>query len=204
MGPLELPGLRLERLATESGTAKFDLTVSFEPGGTLASGEGPGLLGVWSYSSDLFDATTIRRMAGHLHQVLETLVEEPERPVDALPLLTPAERHQLFVEWNDEPWPVAPGGGCLHHLIERWAERTPDAVAVVFEDRSLTYGEPCCAAADVGRRRAARAGRRARSPWSGCAPSARSSWSVGVLGILLWPAPPTSPSIPATPRTGSR
>ena len=186
MGPLELPGLRLERLASDSGTAKFDLTVSFEPldpTEPTGSGGAPGLLGVWSYSSDLFDATTIRRMAGHLHQVFETLVEQPERPVDSLPLLTPTERHQLFVEWNDEPWPVAPEGGCLHHLIERWAERTPDAVAVVFEDRRLTYGALLRRSGLV----AAALRERGVGPDSlvGLCMERSIELAVGVLGILL-------------------
>jgi len=179
MGPLELPGLRLERIAADTGAAKFDLGVSFEP---FADSGNQGLLGVWSFTTDLFDATTVRRMAAHLQGILETLVEDPERPVHALPLLTAAERHEVFVEWNDEPWPVAPAGACLHHLIERWAGRTPDAVAVVFEDRQLTYGALLHRArvvADALRRRGA-----GPETLVGLCTERSIEQVVGVLGIL--------------------
>ncbi len=131
MEPLELPGLRMERIPAETGGAKFDLTVSFEP-------TGAGLLGVWSYSTALFDATTVRRMAGHLQGVYEALVGDPEGRVAELALLGAAERQQVFVEWNDEPWPVA-AAELVHHLVARRVEAAPDAVAVVCGREQVSY-----------------------------------------------------------------
>ncbi len=57
-----------------------------------------------------------------------------------MPLLTAAERHQLLVEWNDTKAEY-PSDKCVHQLFEAQVERSPDAVAVVFEDQQLTYRE---------------------------------------------------------------
>ncbi len=132
LGPLELPGLRLERMPAETGGAKFDLGVSFEPAEA-------GLVGVWSFSAALFDAATVRRMAGHLEGVYRTLVEAPGRRLGELALLSAAERQQVLVEWNDEVWPVASEGFVVHRLVARWAEATPDAVALVSGREQVSF-----------------------------------------------------------------
>ncbi|HEV7514956.1 MAG TPA: condensation domain-containing protein, partial [Thermoanaerobaculia bacterium] len=127
-----LPGLVLAARPSEVGTAKFDLTL------TLGESAG-GLAGELRYSRDLFDPPTLERLAGHLGVLLEAVVADPTLPLAALPLLTPAEAHQLAVEWNDER--VAyPAGDFVHQSIAARAARTPDAVAVLGEG-ALTYGE---------------------------------------------------------------
>ena len=64
----------------------------------------------------------------------------PEARISELPLLTEAERHQLLVEWNDTKTDY-PRDVCVHQLFEAQVERTPDAVAVVFEGQELSYRE---------------------------------------------------------------
>src|SRR6185436_6298764 len=95
-----------------------------------------GFFGLWEYASDLFDATTVERMAGHFERLLSGAVDHPESRVSELPLLSPAERHQLL-DWNDS----ARGGlsNCVHELFERQALRAPDAAAVICGGEVLTY-----------------------------------------------------------------
>ena len=130
---LELAGLTLTDLEVDSGTAKFDLTLN------LTETE-LGLHGYLEYNTDLFDAATIDRMLGHFQTLLEGVVDNPDQPLSVLPLLTAGERRQLLVEWNDTQADY-PQDRCIHQLFEAQVERTPDAVAVVFEDDQLTYRE---------------------------------------------------------------
>ena len=114
-------------------TSKFDLTLELN--------DGPhGMTCHFEYSTDLFDAATIARMAGHWQTLLEGIVAHPERRLGELPLLTEAERHQLLVEWN-ETSSDSPKDQCIHQLFEAQVERTPEAIAVIFEDQQLTYHE---------------------------------------------------------------
>ncbi|NEO94600.1 MAG: AMP-binding protein, partial [Moorea sp. SIO3G5] len=131
MGTIEFPGLTCTKLETESVVAKFDLFLSMKD-------TKEGLIGYWEYNSDLFDRATIRRWIGHFQVLLEAIVANPQQPVTQLPLLTERERHQLLVEWNDTATDY-PQDKCIHQLFEEQVERTPDAVAVVFEDNQLTY-----------------------------------------------------------------
>jgi amino acid adenylation domain-containing protein len=101
---------------------------------------GSSLIANWQYNTDLFDATTVSRMAGHFQTLLEAIVTNPEQCVAQLPLLTEAERNQLLVEWNNTRTEY-PLDKCIHQLFEEQVERTPDNVAVVFEDQQLTYRE---------------------------------------------------------------
>src|SRR5262249_24889638 len=87
-----------------------------------------------------FDAAAAGRMLGHLQTLLEGMVTKPEQKVGELPLLTASERHQLLVEWNQTEADY-PRDMCVHQLFEAQVVRTPDAVAVVFENQCLTYRE---------------------------------------------------------------
>ncbi len=126
-------GLTLSPIEVASGTAKFDLYLSMRD-------DPDGLKATLDYRAGLFDAATITRMLGHLQTLLEGIVENPERKISELPLLTEAEKHQLLVEWNDTKREY-PKDKCIHELFEEQAEKTPDAIAVVFEDEQLTYRE---------------------------------------------------------------
>ena len=91
------------------------------------------------YRQELWDAATIERMAGHFLTLLKALVADPGMRIGRLPLLTEAERHKILVEWNDTA--VEYPNKCVHELFEEQVARTPDAIALVFEDQELTYSE---------------------------------------------------------------
>jgi amino acid adenylation domain-containing protein len=99
-----------------------------------------GLSGSVEYNTDLFDDATIVRMQRHFQTLLEGIVTDPEQRISDLPLLPVAERDQLLLEWNDTRVEYRRDEG-IHQLFESQAERSPEAVAVVFEDDQLTYGE---------------------------------------------------------------
>jgi amino acid adenylation domain-containing protein len=126
-------GLDLELVSPPINYADFDIDLN------VIENNGELLLQM-NYSTDLFEAETINRMLGHFQTLLEGLVAEPEQRLSDLPLLTQSERHQLLVEWNDTQTNY-PHDKCIHQLFEAQVERTPDAVAVVFESQQLTYGE---------------------------------------------------------------
>ncbi|MCP4655421.1 MAG: AMP-binding protein, partial [bacterium] len=131
-GYAELPDLRLTALQVDPGTAIYDLTMTlYEPGEALS--------GWIEYNSDLFDESTIARMEGHFHHLLRAAVAAPGERVSELPLVAASERHQLISAWNDTEIPVPQRP--LHELITAQAERTPEAVAVVFEGATWTYRE---------------------------------------------------------------
>ncbi|WP_335214005.1 amino acid adenylation domain-containing protein [Nostoc sp.] len=132
MSALELPGLTLSLLESESHTAKFDLTL-------YMTETAEGLVGTLEYNSDLFESNTISRMAGHLQTLLSGIVTNPQQHLKDLPLLTQVEQ-ALLAEWNHTQVEY-PQEKCIHQLFEAQVERTPDAVAVVFEDEQLTYCE---------------------------------------------------------------
>jgi non-ribosomal peptide synthetase component F len=123
----------LTQLDADSTIAKFDLTLTI-------SETDQGLLGSWEYNTDLFDGSTIERMTTHFQNLLSAIVANPAATVGELPLLSAAERHQLLVEWNDTAAEY-PTDKCIHQLFEAQVERTPDAVAVVFDDEELTYSQ---------------------------------------------------------------
>ncbi len=121
------------RLDVEPGTSKFDLRLSLTE-------RGQGLLGSLVYNSDLFDGTTIERFAAHFEELLAAALAEPERRLSELSMVPLAERQQVIAEWNDTARQYRTDA-CLHELIAEHAARTPEAVAVVYEDRGLTYRE---------------------------------------------------------------
>jgi amino acid adenylation domain-containing protein len=115
---------------TESTTARFDLAVQLT--------ELPDGIRLWAeYSTDLFDADTIERMFGHYLRLLEEMVADPGRPLSRLPMLTEPELARL-AEVRGTCTPDLPGG-CMHELFESVVDASPDAVAVSFAGRHLTY-----------------------------------------------------------------
>ena len=131
--PPRLCGMAVEELEVEAGIARFDLHLFIE--------ELDGHLeGYCNYDTNLFNADTIERMVGHFQTLLEGIVRNSEQRISELPLLTDSEKHQLLVEWNDTKTDY-PKDECIHQLFEEQVERTPETVAVVFEDHQLTYGE---------------------------------------------------------------
>jgi len=93
-----------------------------------------------SYDAGRFEHQTIRRMLGHFITMLSAIVANPQQKISQLPLLTASEQQQLLVEWNRTQVDYA-CDQCIHELFEEQVARTPDAVALVYENQQLTYGE---------------------------------------------------------------
>jgi len=94
----------------------------------------------WQYNTDLFDAATIERMVKHFVRLLNSIVLNPQQPIFQLLMLTEVEQQQLLFEWNNTQADY-PLDKCIHQLFEEQVERTPDHIAVVFEDQQLNYRE---------------------------------------------------------------
>ncbi|HYP26892.1 MAG TPA: amino acid adenylation domain-containing protein [Blastocatellia bacterium] len=170
---IRLGDLSLESAPLRQQIAQFDLTLA------MAEAEG-GLSGSLQYNTDLFDGPTISRIVENFKCLLTAVVTEPRRQVSQLPLLSESER-RLLVEWNQTRADF-PDDRCIHQLFEAQAERSPDAVAVVFEGEQISYGEL--------NRRANQLARYLRG--QGVGPEARvgvclergPEMVVGILGIL--------------------
>ena len=130
---LDLPGIKSAPVEIEAATAKFDLTLSLTE-------RNRGLGGFFEYSSDLFDRSTIARMAGHFLTLLGGITTNPDRPIAELPLLAKAERKQMVIDWNNTAADY-PKDRCLHELFEAQARKNPHVVAVEFAGERLTYRE---------------------------------------------------------------
>ena len=186
-GSLEIDGLSWQVLERDSGTAKFDLTLSVtevaEESTTEQDEDGPqssiGLVARWEYNQDLFTANTIQRIAVHWQMLLERAIAHPTQPITTLAILTPEEQQQILFDWNRLPvshsasvsrWesPVQapsqgmqeesqslliefPAGdwepgmesgaepGGLHQYFEAQVKRTPEAIALTFNQQQITY-----------------------------------------------------------------
>ena len=130
---MELPDLAWESLEIEATTTKFDLSLLIEETKTE-------LKACWEYSTDLFDRETISRMSEHFQTLLSGIVANPQQPITQLSLLTDKEQQQVLVEWNTTEAEYSLDK-CIHQLFAEQVVKTPDAVAVVFEDSQLTYQE---------------------------------------------------------------
>ena len=130
---MEIGSLALESIALGGEPAQFDLTM-------MMAETGDGLAAALQYNTDLFDAATIQRMLGHFHSLLQSIVSDPTKPVSAYSLLGDSERKQILTDWNQTQSDY-PRELCIHDLIQEQVKRRPNAVAVQFEGRSLTYKE---------------------------------------------------------------
>jgi amino acid adenylation domain-containing protein len=131
--PMDIGGLQLSSFPLPQFEGLFDLYLQLFHTPTA-------LMGAFKYNPDIFDTCTIKRMAGHFQILLEGIVTNLETPISDLPILTPAERQQLLVEWNNTATDYH-SDKCVHHLFEAQVERTPDAIAVIFGEDQLTYRE---------------------------------------------------------------
>lgn len=132
MTTLALSGLTLEPFEIDAGVALFDLTLA------LVETE-HGLTGYFEYNRDLFAAATVECMAEHWHILLMGLLARPDQRIATLPLLSTTERKELVGVWKarQEAYPRV----CIHEVFEQQVARTPDASAVAFEQKRLTYRE---------------------------------------------------------------
>ncbi|HEY0172460.1 MAG TPA: MupA/Atu3671 family FMN-dependent luciferase-like monooxygenase [Pyrinomonadaceae bacterium] len=126
-------GLQMSNLGSNSGTSKFDLTLSIVEGRER-------IAGMMEYNKELYDAATIERAIGHYQRLMESAVAEPDLPLHALVLLTAGEQNQILNLWNDTERPY-PLHATLGQLFSEQAARTPHRVALTWEARRLTYRE---------------------------------------------------------------
>ncbi|MEL7144094.1 MAG: amino acid adenylation domain-containing protein, partial [Cyanobacteria bacterium J06573_11] len=129
----QLADLSIQTEHIEKTTAKFDLTLSI-------SEQIKGLKGTLEYSTELFNADTIERMIGHFQTLLEAIAHNPNTPINTLPLLTPTEKEQLLTISNQIEPNVKPAEpACIHQLFEAQVQKTPNAIALIHQNQSLTY-----------------------------------------------------------------
>ena len=138
-------GLRLEVEPIDTGSAKFDLTLTV----TESSHPGQPLLGAFEYSTDLFDASTIEGLAGRYVQMLTQVAEDPACRLGELDLLTPIEAADRL-RWNDT-MDTTTLADDVWALFEQQARREPSAVAVRCGDDALNYSDLLHQAQQVGR-----------------------------------------------------
>ncbi|MEA2174837.1 MAG: hypothetical protein QOD00_2429 [Blastocatellia bacterium] len=134
----EFPGLSLSPWPVESSTSKYDLVLSF-------SEAEQKITGALAFNTDIFDHQTIDRLIAHLQTLLESIAAAPGERLSSLPFMSKAESRRILVEWN-ETATAYPPDDCLQHLFEAQVERTPEDVALRFEDEQLTYRELNCRA----------------------------------------------------------
>ena len=135
---LELAGLSLSRIASHDTSSQVDLSLELME-------VGQAVQGVLTYASDLFDAATVQRWIGHLHTVLAAMVADDQQQAGSLPLLTASEREQIVAGLNatarDYPHDMD-----IARVFEARAAQHPDAVALVHEGASVSYGALNCRA----------------------------------------------------------
>lgn len=130
----QLPkGWSLQTEEVSNGGSKMDLIIVIDD-------KGESISGPVTFNPDLFDVSTIGRMVGHWNTLLRAASMGPEEKISHLPILTEEEREQILFEWNDTHVDY-PDDVCLHELIERQAEETPEFTAVIFEQQELSYRE---------------------------------------------------------------
>jgi len=129
---LELDRLSVNRLHLTESTAQFDISFFIRE-------HDDGIHLTFQYDAYLFESVTVKRMLRRFETLLRSIATDPTRRISDLAILTEAEKHQLLVEWNDTKREY-PKDKCIHELFEEQVEKSPDAVAVVFEINSSPIG----------------------------------------------------------------
>ncbi|WP_268746751.1 non-ribosomal peptide synthetase [Pseudomonas chlororaphis] len=128
---LALPQVRIAAFDIDASTAKFDLSLELTP-------SEHGYQMRWEYNRDLFDAATIERMASHFETLASAVALDAGQKVASLDLLSPVEKQRMLEQWNATAVNFPPVAA-LHHLFEQQVAKTPDAIALTFENRHLSY-----------------------------------------------------------------
>ncbi|MEW6736579.1 MAG: amino acid adenylation domain-containing protein, partial [Acidobacteriota bacterium] len=139
---IEISGLTLNQVSdltlnqveiVDNKTAKFDLILHMWD-------KKEGIVGELEYNSDLFDPSTIERVIENFKALLTSITEYPDRSISDIPILSRSENQRILVEWNNTSRDY-PKDRCIHELFEEQVERSPNAVAVTFQQESLSYAE---------------------------------------------------------------
>ena len=132
-GALALPGVEASPVSASIETSKFDLTL-------ILTDRGDGLGGFFEYATDLFDASTIERWAGHFTALLASAIAAPDRAIGDLAMLSGDERQRVLVE-NNATAHEHPEDRLIHEIFADQVLRAPDAIALRFEGRDVSYVE---------------------------------------------------------------
>ncbi len=124
--------LTIDEVDVNPHTSLFEITIEL-----IETPE--GLKGLIFYQTELFEAITIERMSAHFEILLNGIVANPDQSISNLPMLTEAEHQQILVEWNQTEIEYTKEDVCFSQLFEAQVERTPDKIAVLFEEEALTY-----------------------------------------------------------------
>ncbi|KAG0324869.1 hypothetical protein BG004_003347, partial [Podila humilis] len=130
---LDLMNVQISTENIQYNTLKFDLNLElFERNGEIT--------GSLNYSAALFDSTTIERHVGYLGEMLLWMATDTEDSIFMAPILAAPEQELLIETWNatEQPYPKE---SCIHELFEKQVELSPNAVAIVHDERSVTYRE---------------------------------------------------------------
>ncbi|HEY5953489.1 MAG TPA: amino acid adenylation domain-containing protein, partial [Terrimicrobiaceae bacterium] len=130
---VNVPDLGIDLLRLDNKTSKFDLSVAMVE-------TSRGLLTTVEYSTDLFDSSTAVRLLTNYRTLLEGIIADPRQTISRLPMMTEAERNQIVVEWNATGVEY-PRDRCIHELFASQARRDPQAIAAVFGEQEISYGE---------------------------------------------------------------
>lgn len=128
---VEIPSLKVSRIPLESGTVQFDLILT-----VMETSE--GLKGSFEYNSDLFESETIHQMASSFQNLLKAIIANPDQSIAKMQILSESEEQRLLEQSNHVRKEYKPDK-CLHRLFEERVELTPNAIALSFEDKDLTY-----------------------------------------------------------------
>jgi len=141
MQPLELPGIKLNPWQFEVTTTRFDLELHLWEKGYGLSGlwspETEGISGFLAYNTDLFDKSTISQFIAHFQTLINGIVANPDSAIANLPLLSATETYQLLTQWNQTSCTYP--DKLFHQLFEEQVEKSPNKVALVFDNQTLTY-----------------------------------------------------------------
>ena len=142
-GEQEMAGMKMMWIGSGEGVAKFDMTLSVVE---TEAGVGASI----EYNRGLFEEATIERMLEHLETLLEEMVEEPERAFEEIGMMSEGERRQLVYENNRARVRRGTTRG-VHRIFEKEASRRADAIALVWKEEEISYGELNRRANQLGR-----------------------------------------------------
>ena len=133
MGKLELPDLTISPINQDSEISKYDLSMILEENDDTS-----GIDGTVEFNTDLFKPETIERLIGHFKNILQEIVKAPDQSIYQYEIMSPSELQTILYQWNETDISYAKDK-CIHELFEEQVEKTPDKIAIIFEDQAITY-----------------------------------------------------------------
>ncbi|SDG59503.1 amino acid adenylation domain-containing protein, partial [Fontibacillus panacisegetis] len=130
---LSAQGLAFEEIQTVSRVAKFDLTIT-------VNSTSEGYMIDWEYCDELFKEETVRRMAAHFEQIVSEVLGNPTKKISEIEVITEMEKNQILFDFNDTKV-VYPKDKSIKELFEDQVRKTPQEIAIVYDDQKMTYDE---------------------------------------------------------------